>query len=408
MSKQAEKTIKEIHIQTVTKETRADTARLTFLVTVGGRQDALFYEVESKYAEYLCDEVADGVIVTLLPYAIRGGYDIVSDVPISTTLYYRLTEQLIPQLALCHGAVHATEIKATCVDPGYTPSGVATAISCGVDSFTTLYEYTEKCQLPDYRLTHLTFFENGAHHKGTWEYAEDQAKVFEGQLAHVTKFCKENGYELVSVRSNLATFLVEMFWKDSFDRTHTYRNVGFALMLQKLFKTYFYSAGHTVDEFSCSLNKDPAGYERFLLPHLCTESTVFYNSNRAWTRNEKIQQIAQFPQSYDYLLVCYAEDENCGKCLKCIRTLIELDFLGVLDRYKNSFDVEHYKKNHNWYMTRMYAKRHFDEFMMGLVQYAKEHEIHIPLHCKLSGIVQGWGYGGFLFLQKIKRKLTGK
>jgi len=56
-------------------------------------------------------------------------------------------------------------------------------------------------------------------------------------------------------------------------------------------------------------------------------------------------------------------------------------------------------------MTRMYAKRHFDEFMMGLVRDAPEHEIHVPVHCKLNGIVQGLGYGYFLFLQKIKRKL---
>lgn len=397
--------MKQIRILKATREDTADSSRLSFMIEVDGRTQTLYYEVSRAYGQYLCDEVADGVIVTLLPYAIRGGYDIVSELPVSKTLYFRLTEQLIPQLAICPGAVHVTQIRANCIEPGYAPEGVATAISCGVDSFTTLYEYTQLCQFPEYRLTYLTFFENGAHHKGQFRYGEEQAKVFEGQLEHVSKFCREYGYKLLSVRSNLATFLCDLFWEDSFNRTHTFRNAGFVLLLQKLIGTYYYSAGAAVDAFSCSLNGDTAYYEKALLPCISTKSTVFYNSNRAMTRNDKIKMIAAFPQSYDYLLVCYSEGENCGKCIKCIRTLIALDFLGVLERYGNSFRVEEYKRNRNWYMTRMYAKKHYDGAMMDLTKYAKDHHIRVPLHCILNGTVQGWGYGVLLTLQKMKRKL---
>lgn len=60
----------------------------------------------------------------------------------------------------------------------------------------------------------------------------------------------------------------------------------------------------------------------------------------------KVEKIGSFAPCYDYLQVCLTQSGNCGLCMKCKRTLMELDALGdeVLDRFGNSFDIQHYRR----------------------------------------------------------------
>lgn len=89
-----------------------------------------------------------------------------------------------------------------------------------------------------------------------------------------------------------------------------------------------------------------AHYERWLIPLLDTGSIEFYQSNQDWTRMNKVEKIGSFAPCYDYLQVCLTQSGNCGLCMKCKRTLMELDALGdeVLDRFGNSFDIQHYRR----------------------------------------------------------------
>ncbi len=74
------------------------------------------------------------------------------------------------------------------------------------------------------------------------------------------------------------------------------------------------------------VKNDAAHYEGVLLPMLSTETTSFYSSNQEMSRIEKVRLISDFEQSYEWLLVCWLHKPNCGKCGKCIRTMLELDF----------------------------------------------------------------------------------
>ena len=371
--------------------------RIEFPIVSDKTMQTLWYAVDEEFEDFVCIDTADGIITTLLPYAIRGGYDIESELPISQKLYYNLTSQLIPQLTLCTKNSYNTKILADCVKKKFQSNAVATAISCGVDSFTTIYEYSSGNCLDDYKLTHLTYFQNGAHHGGKSGYSDIQTKLFEGQLKTAKEFCKENNFKLIVVRSNLDEFLSTFFWKDPFYCTHTYRNIGFAMLLQNGIRTYFYSSAHNISEFNCSLNIDSAEYERFLLPYLSTETFTAYNSNSAMNRNEKIQFISKFPATYKHLTVCYTGSENCGRCTKCLRTLLALDVLGVLDKYSDSFDTEYYKNNRNWYITRLCAGRYDDDLLQEIYDYAKNTNFEIPTKCKLKGVV-------LFFARKLKNK----
>ncbi len=382
-----------IHIQAVNKEQNEEGVRLNFEISLYKRgkvvkKDILWYETETAYGDALCDQVADGAIVTLLPYAIRGGYDICSEIAVSEELYYNLSYHVIPQLCVSNKNVHSTSIKAP-LSQGllHTPTAVACGMSRGVDSFASLYEYTEMCELEKHRITHLTYFENGAHHLGGGTNYPEIERFFCEQLETTKKFCEEYNLKLIVVKSNVNVFLANVFWADAFDKTHTYRNVGMALVLQNLIGTYYYSSAYNIDMFSCDLLKDSASYEKWLIPHIRTGAFKVYSSNRDMSRLEKTRLISNDPRTYDYLSVCFMNNKNCGRCIKCVRTLLTLDMLGVLDKYGKSFDVQAYKNNRTWYYTRLYSRK--DEFLMKeLLDYAKSQNIRIPFRAKLEGTVR--------------------
>ena len=58
--------------------------------------------------------------------------------------------------------------------------------------------------------------------------------------------------------------------------------------------------------------------------------------------------IADKEGCYKNLLVCFSEDENCGKCAKCKRTLMQIDALGkgILENFKDTFDIDEYKSKY--------------------------------------------------------------
>lgn len=330
---------------------RTDTdvyAEVAFDLRLGNKAETLWYRVSPKYGQYLCDDRADSFIVSFLAFAMEHNLNLRSNYPISEKLWFQLTTQVMPQLAVTSGGdgEEISIIAETTKEVYSDAHGVGTGMSCGVDSFATLYEYTELCEKTEYKLTHLTHFNVGAHHGQTGSFnPELQRKLYLKDVTMVQQFCNKYGYKLIAVDSNL-TEVIDYFWGYmEFDVFHTYINVGTVYILQKLFWRYYYSPAANLDKFHCSLKEDPAYYEKWLLPNLSTESLAFYNSNRNWTREEKLKRIANFPQSYNWLKVCVKSDTNCCKCVKCMRTIMGLEAIGKTELYAGVFDPETVAKN---------------------------------------------------------------
>ena len=320
--------------------------RVTFPVTTETGSYELWFE--SSDAQLVADR-CDAAVVAMLSAAMVQGYDVIqSEMPISEELYYNLTYHVIPQLRLGGNRAKELKIDAPRTRSTFEASGVGTGMSLGIDSFATYAEYADPVDSPDYRITHFTYFRVGAHHGRDVELGRSSLsnqELYEGQLNRAREFCREYGYKLLVLDSNLGGFLTRAFEKISFRRSHTYRNVAAALMLQNVLGTYFYSSAYNLDLFELSLRADSAAYEKWLLPHLGTGSIRFLNSNRAWSRLEKTKIVSQTPASYRYLTVCLLGVKNCGKCFKCRKTLMALDALGddVLDLYASSFDLDEYR-----------------------------------------------------------------
>ena len=99
----------------------------------------VWYEVESKYAPYLCTERVDGLVVNLLLYAMEHGYDLSSECEMSEKLHYQLVEYLIPSISANIQKYGTIDIIAPLTKkPICSVGGIGACLSGGVDSFYSL------------------------------------------------------------------------------------------------------------------------------------------------------------------------------------------------------------------------------------------------------------------------------
>ena len=203
-----------------------------------------------------------------------------------------------------------------------------------------MVEHTDESCPPNYKLTHLTFFNVGA----SGDYGGNHARdLFYQRIEAVRPCADELQLPLVTLDSNINEIL-----NMNYLPTHTYRNVAAVLALQKLFKTYYYSSGYTLWQFELN-HSDSAHYDVYALDMLSTNDTKFFSSGEIYSRVEKTDIVSTHPLSYKYLNVCVAAETNCSRCHKCQRTLVTLDLLGKLDLYNKVFDHNDYRMHRSKY-----------------------------------------------------------
>lgn len=78
----------------------------------------------------------------------------------------------------------------------------------------------------------------------------------------------------------------------------------------------------------------PWGSHPLTDPLMSSADTRFVHDGAAHTRTEKTRELVGHPVILDSLQVCFESrtDRNCGRCSKCLRTMLRLELLGHLDR----------------------------------------------------------------------------
>ena len=173
--------------------------------------------------------------------------------------------------------------------------------------------------------------------------------------------------------------------------SHTYSSLFPVYCLQKLYSIYYYaSAGFGYHEFRLD-ERDCGAYELLSLPLFSTNRLRIYSEGEGFSRMDKLKDIVRYKPSYKYLNVCLSSEDNCGKCEKCIRTLLGIDALGVLDKYKDVFDIEYYRKHKQWYIQQLVIQKSLGKHdYIELATYFKN-EITFVMHCRaLPYKMLGW------------------
>ena len=314
-----------------------------------GEEHGLWFSVEKEYKDYLCYERSNAFVVAMLWYAIATGSDIHFEVPVSQRLYDGITKTLMPALNE-KGFKTIRLVGPLTSELIGTQGGVASGMSGGVDS-----NYTAKCYTGDnapdgLKLTHLTFYIGNTllpFIEGPYDVKEVFAERDRTYMNyyHGSKKCADYyGLPLIVVDNNMNTD----FYRGGVVYSAMYRYFSNSIALEKLFKVYISSSsGHREHNLEPSLFAPTQNYEDILCESLQTESFKYITSDHV-LRVEKIRAIADNKCFQDHAEVCFNQfegEKNCGDCIGCWKTMIPLDFIGKLDRFENSFDVEKYYKN---------------------------------------------------------------
>ncbi len=189
---------------------------------------------------------------------------------------------------------------------------VGTFFSGGVDSFFTLLRHQE--EITDLILIH------------GFDFTLDNEKLRREASAACRTVAERFAKNLVEVETNVRPFLVRhTAWKWA----HGAALAAVGLLLSSSFRKMYIPASHTYDE------RFPWGSHSDLDPLWSTSRLAFVHDGAEATRSQKVAAISRSDVALQTLRVClenHEGDYNCGRCEKCLRTMVNLRIAGVLDR----------------------------------------------------------------------------
>ena len=339
---------------------------------------SIYYRVPSEYGYYLVDEVVDAFLLIVLLPAILTRQDIHVKAPISQDLSFQLQNGL---LYLLSSVFKTSEERLINIILEHTPvsdsifkDSFANACGCslGVDSLSAIKYLTSTHCPSGFKLSHLTYFNIGA----LGEYDVELAnQVFRTNLVLIQDYARHLSLPLVTVESNSSILYTDLL---DFEQTHSLRNACAVIALKKLFKRYYYASSFPIDRFKLT-NTSMSFFDSLLLPMLSSPSLSFYVVDLGKSRTEKTSFISDDPFVQHSLYVCWKDIIsngnpllmgelskvpylNCTRCDKCLRTVLTLDILGVLDKFSALFDLDYYRTHRQAYLLRVLSERENDYF----------------------------------------------
>lgn len=357
-----------------------------YTIKINEVQEKIEYYVNDICVPLLTLDRIDNLVVGLLPLLTEQGYNLESSIPMTRDLWYNITNYLIPGIAIGKRNIHRPIISCPLIEAVDVKEKIynLTGISCGVDSLYTIAQDTTS-DIPDEdKINGLCFFNIGAAYKG----GDIRTELVDGRKDNAEKFAKEYGYPLFFIESNLP-LLYEKNGGYSHTNIHTYMFLSIVHLLQKGIKKYHYSSGYSLLDFDIKASNSDK-YEFFIFYLLSNTGMTIYNDGAEVSRLDKVKKLVTWEPSYRYLNVCVDDANNCGVCFKCIRTLLEIDAVGNINKYKEVFDVDFYKRNRNVYLRRLYIDGGWKNnlYMKELLPYYN-HELTtlFKLKCILSVII---------------------
>ena len=347
------------------------------------QEKTMWVAVEEKNEDMLADNVYDPFVLVPVILGMYYKQDVHIEGNISPRLYHNMQHYLMN--IFDRFSDHTSPIKFTVngFDTVKSPSGggtlIGTGISCGVDSLVTIYDNYINEDDPNFRINSLFFVNCGTH--GDFEDEASHKKYWDRVALNKTG-AEELGLPMYLVNSNYHAF------------THKWgeQKIGYlaiyscVLSLQKYIKRYYTSSNLSYDEIAefnrLSRDFDIAEYCESFMPHLIsTERFELVIDGCQYTRAEKTERISDWKFAQKHLNVCVpATDKghNCSCCNKCMWTLIPLEAMGKLEKFKEVFDLDVYHKNAFWWKCGFLSHYGKDSMETSIIRYAKEHGMKLP------------------------------
>jgi hypothetical protein len=197
-------------------------------------------------------------------------------------------------------------MKATARPAQQLNSGSLAFFSGGVDSTYTFLKRADE-------ITHVVFIHG-------FDFSHDERADFEVALKRNSLFAEKFGKTLIPIETNLYQYLY---------RYHLSRNLSQGAHLGAVamllgFPVVFIPSSDSYNDLS------PLGSHPLTDPLWSNECVRIIHDGCEARRVEKLKRICQSEEALSNLQVCFGSVKaNCGKCSKCVRTMIPLSLLGV-------------------------------------------------------------------------------
>jgi hypothetical protein len=279
--------------------------------------DTIYFKINSSKQSYVCSDASPFAAALLLP-AMKQGQDLIIKGSISRQLYEGM-QQIMKEVLQWDIGLQAIRIRADAlVEDTQRPSKAGSFFSGGVDSFYTYLKHREDHAKTD-RVSSLILV-NG------FDINLRETDLWDITYKNIAAIASAEQIELLTVTTNLHELLEPIL---DWGFTHGGCLAAVGLMLRNEFHKIYIPSTHSEAE------QVAWGSNLALDKHWATESITFEHDGSETTRvNKVISQIAKAPVALKYLRVCCVPGVtyNCGKCDKCLRTMVNLYIAGALDK----------------------------------------------------------------------------
>ena len=345
-------------------------------------EKTIYFEIDEKFADMLADDSYDAFVLVPLWLAMLHKQDLRIRGKISKRLFQNIKWYVQKILCDFYDALSPVNVivDGTIVNDKRGKL-VGTGISCGVDSLSTIYDHFIREDDPAYKINALFYFECGV--LGQHGVSDQlMRELNENRFGIAKNIAADLGLPCYHLKSNV----------DKFRKLKDLTKIGALLRYSCTFslsgavaKFYVPSAEHYEnikkfrDRYHNVIMTDFC--ESYLVPLIGNERTELIIDGCQYRRVDKTKRIADWDIAQKYLNVCWRytpDGSNCGRCPKCLRTLLALEILGKIDAFANVFDIEQYKKNSFGYKVRCLKSYGEEPFETENVDFAKENNFPMP------------------------------
>ena len=278
----------------------------------------LWYAFPKEYKQFISLTGNPFIAALLLP-SMSMCEPLIIDGPISPQLY-SASSKIMDIFHSWDKSFKKIKIKAEdCVNV-MDPIANASFFSGGVDSFYTILKNAELHQNDADSISHLILIHG-------FDIPLNNEEMFNKVFKNIYKIGERLGKKVITVKTNLRD-VTKAYVK--WGIYHGGALVSIALGLEKLLKKVYIASADSYAQLI------PTGLTPYLDPLWSTENLIFEHDGAEATRLEKIQnKIIKSPVALENLRVCWknvAQKFNCCECEKCLRTMISLSLLGVLEK----------------------------------------------------------------------------
>jgi hypothetical protein len=318
-----------LRVESITVQSRAEKARVLAEVTSPQWRQAreLWIDVPAEFAGADSLTAADPWLAALLLPAMRQREDLEVTGPLSFELATALD---LIQAVYAHWLPSAREIEVRSAGhPTGTArrGGVGLFFSCGVDSWYSLLRSEDRRLVGRAsEITHLVNVHGVDIDVGKWKI--DIAREV---IRNTRRIAETYGLGVVNVSTNVRQFYSStgLSWRWG----QAGALAAIALLLGDDFRRFLVAAGPTNSVVATNADSEAGHCHPLLMPMFSTARCELVIDGGATDRHSKVDRVVRSPLALETLRVCWASHEpayNCGRCAKCVRTMVELACVGAL------------------------------------------------------------------------------